>query len=634
MLRKILSALLIMILSCTQIGLVSASLDEADRELLRAREALMEMRSGELYISELDRIMPELSTTKLSEINARVQQVQASGKLSKYAPLLNYMELMIQIELDSKVFEDSISTQWKEEAQREILAMQSMLADSVKDIMKELMISWEETKHYEEKWDLSLGLDMNYADFAEFQSSLKLSDYTARTQMFNQEFDGQIEAFLKGMIDGESVDIELKTLMDFISKDGNMYLLLEQLQFNDFSQEKEFEAAMKPFIEKLQELWNEKTYLSFEDIDAQEAIGVLQSFSAASTQAQIDELAASALFEAYNQEWNTYILRPSLHFCNMGKSLSGIFDPFYWSEVCSDGQYQEMLRDFQRSGISLSLTTWNENMFRVNFDDYSVVGNLNISWEGSNLSNVWMYIYDPRNQDINNMRLDYIPRDSFKVSFNAENEFTMSMDMLLDVRGGISSIDMMMQIEEYFDMTVRYSWGILDMDMLSSFPGTELLCTLDGALRAEFADLVGSCTMVSDSLQYMFPGEDTLKASMDLLIDTRWTSNSLDMNLGVDVADTNIMNMDIVNTGTRKSITPTGITLPAKTIDVDEAFEDVYKDLYGDYSYDDDYGYDPYYSEDANGNPTVCEKYEYNEEENYDICTQYVPASEEEVYYY
>lgn len=140
--------------------------------------------------------------------------------------------------------------------------------------------------------------------------------------------------------------------------------------------------------------------------------------------------------------------------------------------------------------------------------------------------------------------------------------------------------------------------------------------------------------MVSDSLQYMFPGEDTLKASMDLLIDTRWTSNSLDMNLGVDVADTNIMNMDIVNTGTRKSITPTGITLPAKTIDVDEAFEDVYKDLYGDYSYDDDYGYDPYYSEDANGNPTVCEKYEYNEEENYDICTQYVPASEEEVYYY
>jgi len=33
----------------------------------------------------------------------------------------------------------------------------------------------------------------------------------------------------------------------------------------------------------------------------------------------------------------------------MGKEMSKVFDPFYSDEKCSEGQYKDMLQDFERA---------------------------------------------------------------------------------------------------------------------------------------------------------------------------------------------------------------------------------------------------------------------------------------------
>jgi len=52
--------------------------------------------------------------------------------------------------------------------------------------------------------------------------------------------------------------------------------------------------------------------------------------------------------QAYGKNENGYLLEPTKHFCDLGKHLMSIFDPFN-GEYCSEGQYENMLEDFRDS---------------------------------------------------------------------------------------------------------------------------------------------------------------------------------------------------------------------------------------------------------------------------------------------
>jgi len=92
----------------------------------------------------------------------------------------------------------------------------------------------------------------------------------------------------------------------------------------------------------------------------------------------------------------------------------------------------------------------------VNFDNNQVVGDMNISWKDTTLQSVDISLYDPENKMVNNMDFNYQPNKSVSFSMNAENEVAMTLEMLLGATGNISQIDMMMEVEEYMDMTMMY----------------------------------------------------------------------------------------------------------------------------------------------------------------------------------
>lgn len=593
-----------------------------DREYNSARTALMATSNGSNYVSELETIVPQLSTAKLSDIQIRIARVQMVWGFAQYSELLNFIQVLITKELESRVIEETISPEAKALAEVEILEMQQMMGDSMKEMMNDLMVSWEQATHYKEQWDLSMNMNLNIEETS-IEWGVTLSNYEAITQMFDQKFEWEIDAFIRGMADGESVDVRIETLIDFISTEGNMYLLMENLKLTDNSKNKEFETLMKPFIDKISELGKSKTYLSFSDVDTQAALEILWGISQNNINTQIDAMMAEPLLEAYASEGNTYMLRPSMYFCNMGKSLSSVFDPFYDNDTCSESQYQDMVEEMQEAGISISLNLENENTLTINIDNEEVEWDITVQWADESLSSVKAYLYDPNNKEINNITFSYIPSASLSFSLMAEQEVSMGLDMTFGNNGSLSTLDMNLNVVDFMMMNAKYANNSLSMTATGGSYGTNFNCEANGQLKTDYIDMDGGCIIESDSITYMFPGQSTIEMNSSLLIDTRSGKNNLDMTFDMKAWSSPIISLDVKNTGTRMSIPAAKIQAPSKTITQEEAFGSVYENLYDGGATN---NYDPYYSIDPEtGEDLICQEYEYNAETDYDTCVEYVP---------
>jgi hypothetical protein len=69
----------------------------------------------------------------------------------------------------------------------------------------------------------------------------------------------------------------------------------------------------------------------------------------------MQEAFSTPLLEVESKTELGYTLIPTKHFCDMGKKISGIFDPFA-GETCSESQYQDMLEEFIESDIKIILS--------------------------------------------------------------------------------------------------------------------------------------------------------------------------------------------------------------------------------------------------------------------------------------
>lgn len=188
--------------------------------------------------------------------------------------------------------------------------------------------------------------------------NISLSDYSAKSDVFDSQITGYMDGFVAAsMRGGDDINLQIKSFLDFISKDGNMYLLMEKLSF-DYSGEDQ--DIMQTLIEKIKEYSEKGTYMKLADEETQMILGQLQALNFKDLGRSIEVAVDTAMFEAYKKEGNTYFLKPTKHFCDTLKDVTSRFDPFYGS-TCSDGQYQELLADMAYLGGELTLTLGDTN---------------------------------------------------------------------------------------------------------------------------------------------------------------------------------------------------------------------------------------------------------------------------------
>ncbi|MDA9129459.1 hypothetical protein N9J72_03215 [Candidatus Gracilibacteria bacterium] len=576
---------------------------------------------------------------------------------TEYKNLLLFIAAYIDKELKERVLRNTLSSEQQEIAQTEILEMQTMLAASMQELMKNSLMYFQQATHYRETGDFDMNLKLNI-DTTDIDSGISLSDYTGTNHMFDQELRGEIEAFLKGAVDGESVDIEMQTLLDFMMTEGNMYLLMENLNFIDSSDDTEFEEFIRPFIEKLEELASSKTYIAFEGINLEEVLALYQAFSLENTDMFFETMKTTPLFEAYSMNEESYMIRPTLEFCNLGKKASQVFDPFYDDNTCSDSQYQDMLQDMQDEGVSLMLTIADENILSFTVDNDYSRGNIDVTWKDAALTSVMSQFVDVTNPTENTMTFSYIPNETLSANFMAENEVQMNLDALFESNGSLSSVMMDINVEEILQIDIDYAQSILSATAEGVFEGVSFTCSADGQIQSDLMNITEECIINSEALGFVFPGEDTLSIDSTFRLDTRQDRNNIALNVTATTSTTSIFNLSIENTGTRLDIAPSTISAPENSIRQEEAFSEIYQNMYGDSGYDpynktdevtgenlicyeyelneetdysdcvkyvgDDYSFDEYYTVDEYGEYVYCNEYQYSENDNYDYCIEYI----------
>ncbi|USN57885.1 MAG: hypothetical protein H6767_06050 [Candidatus Peribacteria bacterium] len=174
---------------------------------------------------------------------------------------------------------------------------------------------------------------------------------SAKASNFDAQISGKVEALVDASLKGqEAFTYELSSFIDFISKDGNLYLLLDKLDVSHNSSD----YGIIDFTSAIKKIAKENKYIQFSDAETEEAMSVLKKLNPSLLKEQGNTLFAQPMFTAYKKEGEKYYLKPTKYACDSIKELANIFDPFNGT-TCTTGQYNDLLEEYGQLGIEVYL---------------------------------------------------------------------------------------------------------------------------------------------------------------------------------------------------------------------------------------------------------------------------------------
>jgi hypothetical protein len=218
-----------------------------------------------------------------------------------------------------------------------------------------------------------------------------------------------------------------------------------------------FDLDVTPILEKLKELSENNTYL---ELPSEDTLYYLQSLNYSNVhqgmKAQMETAFQTPLLKAQYKSDRGYSLIPTKHFCDIGKRISGIFDPFS-GEDCSEGQYMDMLEDFQDSGLEIFLTLGDEGTLSLSVTQDGTSLQIDMSWDEENITHIHGKFLDAQTsyRGERHMSFDFVPQESFLMSAG-DDDFDTSLSMSMDSNGNISSGEYILSVGEMFNISGIY----------------------------------------------------------------------------------------------------------------------------------------------------------------------------------
>ncbi|QFR38656.1 hypothetical protein A9Q91_00280 [Candidatus Gracilibacteria bacterium 28_42_T64] len=428
-----------------------------------SRTALKSISRGEKYIKSIDTVIATLSKSekKLQKLSKRLSLAQ--GKLSgnnslkakKTLKIVNYLASKVKLallqydttELILKEFETStLSRSEQEKVNDKLVKIQLNLLNKGTKGLEKLIKDFEELSNYEAKGDLRMNLDIDQEKIGTIKAEFKLDDYIVKASNFDSQVEGHISALLDAAPKGQdAIKLEFKNFLDFISKDGNMYVLIKDL---DIISEENIDN-FKDTLDKLEEIAKENKYIKYNDKNSEQAMKILRSLAPHKVLADGKEILSQPMFQAYKKDGDKYYLTPTRYACDSLKELANKFDPFN-GRTCSDSQYNNMLREFAKTGsMYIELGTYSKLGFEGitktgidNIEGFIIFSDSDIKEASINISP------DQARYPNENFTLDYKKNSHLNIDFYANkgeadiiftstlsnNKFTM-----IEYKGNISS---------------------------------------------------------------------------------------------------------------------------------------------------------------------------------------------------
>lgn len=551
-----------------------------------AKEALMETPNGEKYIMSLDILIPKLSDAKLTDIKSRLDNAfKNSVSLSENnLALLEYIDVIVREEITKRAMTENISTEDREAVEKEMLVMQTHLWNSVNSLMDDMIINWNSLSRYKETGDLSMMVKAMMPNVLEMEAEANINNYTNENQSLDSRFTGDVSGYVT-VSEGERTEsIKAKSMLDLISKDGLLYILLENLEVES----SDLGDYMERSIEKLQELAETNTYLESENVELEELLGLIGGMTSLDIESKIDELKNNPMLEAYRKDGDMYILRPTKEFCDLGKELEDIFDPFGSNTLCSGSQYETMLDGFYRSGAQFSLSLDGEKKLTYTQTSNGADMDISMKWNRSKMTSMNMNIVTNIPEDNEYFTMDWLMGESLNIAMQVEGiAGNIEMDF-----GRTSSIESMTANFEYinpfnddiFTLNTSYTDSMLESTLIVKERDTNVTCTMWGLLTLDKAKLALDCSMQDISIAYLGTGSDTIQVNANLDYNGKYSKNDLHFDMSV-VSGSAYLDMLIKNMGERVSMPEREILTPVKSISEEEVQSEIFDEIYGTIEY-------------------------------------------------
>ena len=365
--KKILSLIICIAILTSNLSFSYATQQDTQKLLLDAKNELSEIKKGWKYIEAIDSLIENFKDDekKLLQISEKIQKIkwtQESNKNEVLQKILLYLELKIDSAIINIIPEEeytnpenTISEEEKKKVDEKLVQIQLNLLEKWASHLQNLISEFEHIAQYEEKWNLQMNIDINQEQIGAVKAHLELSDYIARNSIFDTQIKWKINTLIEATPnEWDEIKLQLNTLIDFISKDGNMFLLLKELNIVD----QEWVDTIKDYLEKIKEIAEQNKYIQFEDEQTRQSIQLLKALSPNKIFADGKEILSKPMFEVYKKEGSKYYLLPTKYAFDRVKELKNTFDPFNGKE-CSKGQYNDLLDTLAEAG-SIYIELWTD----------------------------------------------------------------------------------------------------------------------------------------------------------------------------------------------------------------------------------------------------------------------------------
>jgi len=590
MFKKISGAILIVSMLCS---FISPNIFASDSRYEYARDTLIETKWGEKYINSLEEIIPKVSDKKLSDISQRVKTALNSNTEISYDMmiLLEFIDLVVVEEIQKRRVLEDINEEERKKVEKEILIMQKHFGNTIHTMMEDIVADWNSVSRYKETGTMNVSVTWEMPGFSKVDGKLSINNYSNENQSFDSQFSWNINGYVNVSLEEQNESITGESMIDIISKDGAIYMLLKDLELEISN----LDTYTEIYIAKLQELAKNNTYIKSNNMDLNDLIGLISNTSLQELQDSIKKLESWAMLEAYKKEGNNYLLRPTKSFCDTAKKLASVFDPFGW-ETCTENQYRDLLDDYYDENMEITATLWKENVLSIMAKEGNEAAEIEMKWNNKKMISIHMDITSTQSEDDTYFEMNWIIGKSLDIDMNVE-DITGNIDMIFHSDMSIASFDANFSYNgsyanEKMKMLISYNNMYLNGSLTFSDNNGNALCSISGPLKADFTKLTMSCVIQNESLVYLGTDSDTIEIDSSFEYNGRYSKNNIDFDVSI-TSGSAFLDMTLKNTWERVNIPEREIITPENTVDAIDIQDEIYDELYGDlYSDDFEYNFD------------------------------------------
>nr|MDD3720151.1 hypothetical protein [Candidatus Gracilibacteria bacterium] len=451
MVKKVFSFIVLVVFLTSSLNITFA---ENSTLLSASRAKIKTLKNGSKYLIQLNKVDKFIDSQTDSALLAKLK-ISVDGKKEKIIPsilggsksndlnyeLLNYISLKLSERLNTlsgieqqKIIDlfnnpDLTSDEIKK-VEDEIVKLQLNLFDSSKTFIDKLVSNLQDSINLEEKGNLKINAEGSGSLFGTASGELNITNYASKISNFDSEFKAQVDLLINSSLrGGEDFKTQFSSFINFISKDGNIYILLDKLNYSGIDS-----SEIETYLAKLKELAANNEYLKFEDQNSTYVLNLIRNFDLNSIYGETNKILLNPMFRPYKKDGDRYLLLPTKEACDAIKGIEyKIAGKGVW--YCSDNEYDKMLKESLKNGNFYIVIDGNEKYLGYDMISNDVTGGVKVYYSDKKIEKILVRI-DPKDNKYKGeyFELNFVNGQKLDIVLNA-----MSENMLLSFKSLLSS---------------------------------------------------------------------------------------------------------------------------------------------------------------------------------------------------